>query len=81
MNPDTSSTTAPIGCTVPSEPEQPVGEREAGRIVGLSPHDLKARRLRGNPDRPSHLRYGRAVRYLPSELVRWRASHVVDPTT
>lgn len=52
---------------------------EAARFVGLSEATLaKARCLGGGPP---YVKMGRAVRYLPADLIAWRDSHHVRHTS
>lgn len=41
-------------------------EAEAGKLLGLSVHALRARRLKGKP--PRFIRLGRSIRYRPEDL-------------
>jgi hypothetical protein len=45
--------------------------KEAAALLGMSPKGLEAMRARG--EGPAHIRIGRAVRYLASELGRRNA--------
>lgn len=53
-----------------SRPPRAVTERQVAEQLGLSVATLRAWRHRGKG--PRFLRFGRSVRYLPSDVVRFR---------
>jgi hypothetical protein len=59
-------------------PAEALGERDAARIVGLSPATLSTLRCRGGG--PPFLRLGRAIRYRVSDLRAWRDARLVTST-
>ena len=54
-----------------------VGEREAVAILGLSVQTVRNWRHLGRG--PRYCKYGRAVRYLLSDLLAWRERHRITP--
>jgi len=59
-----------------SETEQAMTENETARRLGLSVATLRAWRHRGRG--PTFVRFGRAVRYLPSDVADFIAASRVD---
>ena len=56
---------------------QALTEQEAARILGLSIATLRAWRLKSKG--PRFVRFGRAVRYLESDIARYMDACAVDP--
>ena len=54
-----------------------VGEREVVAILGLSLQTLRNWRHLGRG--PRYCKYGRAVRYLLTDLLDWREQHRITP--
>jgi hypothetical protein len=56
----------------------PIDELQASEMIGVSPATLRKWRSIGRG--PSYIKYGETraamVRYLPSEVLKWRAAQV-----
>jgi predicted DNA-binding transcriptional regulator AlpA len=59
--------------------ERAITENEAADRLGLSVKTLRAWRCRGRG--PKFMRFGRAVRYLPSDLDEFVSVNTVTPLT
>lgn len=57
--------------------KQALTDHEAARLLGLSVATLRAWRLRKRG--PRYLRFGRAVRYLASDIDRFIEASGIDP--
>jgi len=71
----------PITTLSPLPPEieqlRAVGEREVVGILGVSLQTLRNWRHLGRG--PRYCKYGRAVRYLVTDLLAWREQHLITP--
>lgn len=61
----------------PKSPTAPIKEAEAAVYIGMSVAWLRKCRFEGDPRQPPYIKIGKAVRYLPADLEKWRESHRV----
>lgn len=79
MNVKASSSAPGRGAVAETMSEALLGEREAARLLNLSPRTLQARRVTGGG--PRFIKLGRAVRYRRADLEAFVEKGAVQSTT